>query len=90
MVRVGGLKFSIDPTKKIGNRIDDMELRGKKLEADKTYSVAGWASVARPLEGKPIWEVVEEYLLQHKTVQVKEVNLPKIKGITDNLGLVKE
>lgn len=90
MVRVGGLKFSIDPTKKIGNRIDDMELRGKKLQADKTYSVAGWASVARPLEGKPIWEVVEEYLLQHKTVQVREVNLPKIKGISSNLGLIKE
>jgi len=87
MVRVGGLKFSIDPTKTIGNRIDDMELRGKKLDANKTYSVAGWASVARPLEGKPIWEVVEDYLLQHKTVQVKEVNVPKIKGIQNNLGL---
>jgi hypothetical protein len=43
--------------------------------------------VARPLEGKPIWEVVEDYLLQHKTVQVKEVNVPKIKGIQNNLGL---
>jgi sulfur-oxidizing protein SoxB len=90
MVRVGGLKFSIDPTKKIGNRISDMELRGKKLDAAKTYSVAGWASVARPLEGKPIWEVVEEYLLQNKTVQVKEVNVPKIKGIKDNMGLIVE
>ena len=88
MVRVGGLKFSIDPTKKIGSRISDMELRGKKLDAEKTYSVAGWASVARPLEGKPIWEVVEEYLAQNKTVQIKEVNVPKIKGIKDNAGLI--
>ncbi|KPJ92901.1 MAG: thiosulfohydrolase SoxB [Gammaproteobacteria bacterium SG8_11] len=88
MVRVGGLKFSIDPTQKIGKRIQDMELRGKKLDADKTYSVAGWASVARPLEGKPIWEVVEEYLQQNKTVQINEVNVPKIIGIKDNDGLV--
>lgn len=87
MVRVGGLKFSIDPTKTIGNRITDMELRGKKLDANKTYSVAGWASVARPLEGKPIWEVVEDYLRQNKTVQIKEVNVPKIKGIQNNMGL---
>jgi sulfur-oxidizing protein SoxB len=87
MVRVGGLKFSIDPTKKIGNRITDMELRGKKLDANKTYGVAGWASVARPLEGKPIWEVVEDYLRQNKTVQIKEVNVPKIKGIQNNDGL---
>ena len=88
MVRVGGLKFSIEPKQKIGHRISDMELRGKKLDANKTYSVAGWASVARPLEGKPIWEVVEEYLMQHKTVRVNDVNLPKIKGITDNPGLI--
>ena len=90
MVRVGGLKFSIEPKQKIGHRISDMELRGKKLDANKTYSVAGWASVARPLEGKPIWEVVEEYLMQHKTVRVNDVNLPKIKGITDNPGLIME
>jgi sulfur-oxidizing protein SoxB len=87
MVRVGGLKFSIDPTKKIGKRITDMELRGKKLDANKTYGVAGWASVARPLEGKPIWEVVEDYLRQNKTVQIKEVNVPKILGIKNNPGL---
>jgi sulfur-oxidizing protein SoxB len=86
MVRVGELKFSIDPTKTIGHRITDMELKGKKLDARKKYSVAGWASVARPLEGKPIWEIVEEYLLQKKTVSVKEVNLPKIKGIKHNKG----
>ncbi|MDH5803358.1 MAG: thiosulfohydrolase SoxB, partial [Gammaproteobacteria bacterium] len=88
MVRVGGLKFAMDPTAKIGKRITDMELKGKKLDPNKKYSVAGWASVARPLEGKPIWDVVEEYLVAKKTVSIKELNLPKIKGIKDNDGMV--
>ena len=86
MVRVGELKFSIDPKKTIGHRISDMELKGKKLDASKKYKVAGWASVSRPMEGKPIWEIVEEYLVQKKTVSVKDVNLPKIIGIKHNDG----
>ena len=86
MVRVGELKFSIDPKKTIGHRISDMELKGKKLDAGKKYKVAGWASVSRPMEGKPIWEIVEEYLVQKKTVSVKDVNLPKIIGIKHNDG----
>ena len=65
-----------------------MELKRKKLDPKKKYSVAGWASVARPLEGKPIWDVVEEYLVSKKTVSVKELNLPKIKGIKENAGMV--
>ena len=88
MVRVGGLKFSMDPTKKIGERINDMELKGKKLDPKKKYSVAGWASVAQPLEGKPIWDVVEDYLKDKKTVSVKELNLPTIKGIKNNPGMI--
>ena len=85
---VGGLKFSMDPTESIGKRITDMELKGKKLDPKKKYSVAGWASVARPLEGKPIWDVVEEYLVDKKTVGIKELNIPKIKGIKENPGLI--
>ncbi len=88
MVRVGGMKFSIDPTKKIGSRISDMELDGKPLKPNKKYRVAGWASVAKPRDGQPIWEIVEEYLLDKDTVKIKELNLPKIKGIKTNKGLV--
>jgi len=88
MVRVGGMKFSMDPTKKIGSRISDMELNGKPLKPSKKYRVAGWASVAKPRDGQPIWEIVEEYLLDKDTVKIKELNLPKIKGIKSNKGLV--
>jgi len=88
MVRIGGLKYAIDPTQNIGNRITDMELNGKPLNMSQKYRVAGWASVGEPREGVPIWEVVEQYLLSKDTVKVKQVNLPVIKGITNNKGLV--
>lgn len=89
MVRVGGLKFAIDPTKPIGKRITDMELKGKKISADKKYRVAGWASVAKPRDGQPIWEIVEEYMLSQDTIKINELNVPKIVGIKNNLGYVK-
>ncbi|MFV2057902.1 MAG: 5'-nucleotidase C-terminal domain-containing protein, partial [Thiohalomonadales bacterium] len=88
MVRVGGLKYSISPNEKIGKRINDMELNGKRIDANKKYRVAGWAAVSRPVEGQPIWEVVEEYLSQKDTVSVSEVNMPKIKGLKKNKGIV--
>lgn len=87
MVRVGGLKFSIDPTKTIGHRISDMELNGKPLDANKEYRVAGWASVEAPREGRPIWDVVADYIRRQGTVKVGELNVPKIKGIKNNPGL---
>lgn len=86
MVRVGGLKFTIDPEAKIGSRISNMELKGKPLGADKKYKVAGWASVQSGVKGEPIWDVVARYLRQKKTVQIKTVNLPVIKGSSKNPG----
>jgi S-sulfosulfanyl-L-cysteine sulfohydrolase len=87
MVRVGGLKYSIDPTKTIGNRITDMELKGKPIDASKKYKVAGWASVAEPREGRPIWDVVADHIRKQDTVKVNEINIPKIKGFKTNPGL---
>ena len=58
------------------------------LDPDKKYKVAGWASVAEPREGIPIWEVVEQYLLKKETVTIKELNLPKIKGVSSDPGFV--
>ena len=87
MVRVGGLQYSINPTAKMGKRINDMELNGKAIKANKKYRVAGWASVDRlPEGGKPIWDVVTEYLKQHKHVKISELNIPKIKGVSRNPG----
>jgi len=86
MVRVGGLKYTIDPLADIGRRITDMELDGKPLNANKEYSVAGWASV-QPQKGTPVWEVVAEYLRNKKTVKISDLNVPKIKNTAGNQGI---
>lgn len=88
MVRVGGLKFSFDPTAKMGNRVADMELSGKPLDMTKTYPVAGWASVqAEVPKNKQIWEVVADYLRNKKTISQLAVNTPKLKNVEGNSGL---
>ena len=87
MVRVGGLKYSISPNKPIGSRISDMELYGKPLEAKKKYKVAGWAGIEEREQNNPIWDVVAEYIRSKDSISVKDVNLPKIKGLESNPGI---
>lgn len=87
MVRIGGLKYSINPNEKIGNRIQDMELNGEPIEASKNYVVAGWASVNENLEGDPIWDVVSNYLQDQKTIKISKLNQPKIIGMEGNPGI---
>ncbi len=92
MVRVGGLKYAIDPTKRIGERITDMELNGKPIDPSKSYVVAGWASVSEEPPGdtgRKIWDVTAEYLRDHKSIRVSELNTPVIRGMDGNLGLEK-
>ena len=86
MVRTGGLKYSIDPTASMGSRISDMEVDGKPIEPNADYPVAGWASVAQPLDGRPVWDVVAEYLRDKKTIGHIELNEPLIKGASGNPG----
>ena len=51
MVRVGGLRYAIDPKATMGRRIIAHALDGKPIEAAKKYKVAGWAPVAEGREG---------------------------------------
>ena len=92
MVRVGGLKYAIDPTQRIGNRIQEMELDGKPLDPNKEYVVGGWASVQEQPAGdtgRKIWDVVADYLRDKKTIRIDNLNEPVVKGIgEDNLGFV--
>jgi len=87
MVRVGGLAYTCDPNAKMGNRIQDMRLDGKPIEAGKTYKVAGWAPVAEGASGEPIWDVVAKWLRTKKTVAAPKLNLPKLVGMSGNPGL---
>lgn len=87
MVRVGGLTYALDLTKSHGQRISDLRVHGKPLDAKKTYKVAGWASVhPQPETLKPIWDIVAEYLRDKKTVKVTEPYVPQLKGADGNPG----
>ena len=87
MVRVGGLEYTCTPGATAGARISDMRLRGKPIEAGKTYKVAGWAPVAQGAQGEPIWDVVQTYLRDHKVVEPRTLNSPKLVGVAGNPGL---
>lgn len=88
MVRVGGLEYAIDPNAAAGSRIRDMTVGGKSVEANKTYKVAGWASVQPNVEGEAIWDVVGNWLRDKKSVSVSKLNQPRLIGINNNMGLL--
>ena len=91
MVRVGGLEYTCEPGAAMGKRIQDMRLDGKPLDAARTYKVAGWAPVseaARDAGGEPVWDLVARYLRNEKVVKVTAPNVPKLKGVAGNPGMV--
>ncbi|MEW7988830.1 MAG: thiosulfohydrolase SoxB [Candidatus Thiodiazotropha sp.] len=90
MVRVGGLDYVCEPGAGFGKRISNMTLNdGTKIEADKSYVVAGWATVGSKAPGEPIWDTVAKYLRDQKTVKIKKLNTPKLVGVKDNPGLAE-
>jgi len=90
MVRVGGMRYAIDPAQPAGRRITRMELRGKPIEPDKQYTVAGWAPVAEEAKaagGEPVWDVAARYLRATKTITPRTPNLPALDGVGRDPGL---
>jgi sulfur-oxidizing protein SoxB len=87
MVRVGGMSYQCRPGATMGQRIQDMRLRGKPIEAGKKYKVAGWAPVAEGASGEPIWEVVARWLRDKKTVSPRKLNSPKLIGMDGDPGI---
>ena len=87
MVRVGGMDYAIDPAAPAGERIRDMTLAGKPIDAEKTYKVAGWAPVAAGAQGEPIWDVVAGWLRHQKRISARPVQQPRLIGIGDNDGI---
>lgn len=83
MVRVGGLAYAIDPLKPAGQRISDMTIlrTGKPVDAGASYSVSGWASVNEGTEGPPVYDVLKNYLVSKKTVNVPENRNVKVAGL---------
>jgi S-sulfosulfanyl-L-cysteine sulfohydrolase len=90
MVRTGGISYKINPKAKMGERISDIVLTktGQKLDAKKSYKVAGWSTVGAQSEGEPIWETVETYLKNVKHISNIKVDTPDIIGVKGNPGIV--
>ncbi|KPF59075.1 thiosulfohydrolase SoxB [beta proteobacterium AAP51] len=94
MVRVGGLSYTMTPGEKMGSRIGDMRLKGRPIEAGKTYKVAGWAPVAEEAKNapgvKPVWELVETWLKgQGGRVKPRRINTPRLVGMQGNPGIAQ-
>ncbi|MEY2994495.1 MAG: Trifunctional nucleotide phosphoesterase protein YfkN precursor [Pseudomonadota bacterium] len=87
MVRVGGLEYTCNPKATSGNRITDMRLNGKLIDADKSYKVAGWAPVAENPQGPAIWDVMETYFKAHPVITPRKINTPKVVNMAGNPGI---
>ena len=65
-----------------------MTLRdGSRVESDKSYKDAGWATVGSESEGAPIWDVVAGYLRGQGTVNVDTLEQPVLEGVAGNPGI---
>ena len=83
MVRIGGMGYRIDVSKKQGSRISEMTLlkTGERIDPAKNYVVAGWASVNENTEGPQIWDVVENHIKKLGTVTTTPNNSVAVTGI---------
>jgi sulfur-oxidizing protein SoxB len=82
MVRCGGLGYTIDVGKPMGDRISSlMHLKsGKPIDPSQNYVVAGWASVNEGIQGPPVWELVETYVASKKVVRISPSASVKVVG----------
>jgi S-sulfosulfanyl-L-cysteine sulfohydrolase len=88
MVRTGGLNYAMTPSAEMDARISDMTLaNGQRIEANKTYRVAGWATVGSESPGAPVWDVVADYLRAAKTVTIETLETPILRGVQGNPGI---
>jgi len=82
MVRIGGMGYAIDVSKPMGSRISELThlKSGKPIEASKTYTVSGWASVNQNTQGPPIWDVVASHISKQGTVKIEPNTAVKVTG----------
>jgi len=76
IVRSRGLEFKIVVHEKMGNRIQDLKVRGKPVKPDAKYTFAGWASM-QPQSGPPIYDIVMNYIRKKKNIKIN-LDRPKL------------
>jgi sulfur-oxidizing protein SoxB len=69
MVRLGGLTYAIDPSRRMGKRIFDIRVAGRPLDPDRRYKATGWASLGEA-SGPPAWDVVADHLRSVRRVKL--------------------
>ena len=62
---------------------------GEKIDADRKYSVSGWASVNEGTEGPAIYDVVAKYIERQKTVRLQPNRHVKVVG-ADSAGMTED
>lgn len=82
MVRTGGLAYAIDVAKPVGQRISDMTLikSGATIDAAKSYTVAGWASINEGTEGPAVYDLVAGWIEKKKVVNLADRRAIKVVG----------
>ena len=82
MVRVGGMSYALDVGQPIGRRISDMRRTrdDSPIEADRSYVVAGWASVNEGTEGPPVFDLVARHIERQGVVRLPPAPRVRIAG----------
>ena len=82
MVRVGGMGYSFDIGKSMGQRVSNLThlATGKPIDPKKNYVVAGWASVNEGTEGPPIYDLVTRYIENTGEISIEENSNIQISG----------
>src|SRR5262249_46335559 len=80
MVRIGGMTYTIDPRRPMGQRISEITVRGQPLSASRRYKAASWASPGPVASGPPAFDVVADHL--RDLGRVKLDPRPRVKVIS--------
>ncbi len=79
MVRMGGVSYSIDPNRGMGQRITDLRIGGQLADPNKRYKATGWASMME-VDGSPVFDVVANYLRSVKRVKLDSGSRVKVRA----------
>lgn len=83
MVRVGGMGYTCAPKEEMGSRISNMTMlkTGAEIEPERSYVVAGWASVNEGVEGPAIYDLMETYISGKGVVNMPRNDAVKVVGV---------
>ena len=88
MVRISGMSYTLEVDQTMGSRISDMRLEnGELIEAEKSYSVTGWATVGQVSPGPPVWDLVADHLRAEQTISVTSLHQPQVLIKSGNPGV---